>query len=183
MKTATKLTTILFSAVLCWPQQQQPGISIGGQFLRLGIDKKEALAKISAHRKWIPLGDSAVLVLASDTNDDTNGADGFNGMLYFQSGKVSGIAADKDWITEPAGYETSLAFYRLVDGITHGSPSQVTVYTRNVDGTNGTSKSVVMRFTNGRLIKLGMITLDPGHSNPFPQQVTVSECVGNCTDW
>ena len=95
--------------------------------------------------------------------------------------RISGIAADSDTSFHPESYETALAFYRLVDGVTHGESAKVTVSTYSVEASNGTGKYVVLQFETGRRIRLQMVNPDP--SQHVAQQVTVSECVGNCTDW
>jgi hypothetical protein len=108
---------LLFTASYAGPQLQQPRMSLGGVGLELDMPKQEALKKLSLCCKPISLGDAAVIV--TDKADINRGF----GMVYFADSKVSGIAADTEWSPEPSSYETALAFYRLVDERTHGSPS------------------------------------------------------------
>ena len=177
MKTVAMTLSILLAltAVCVGQQLQQPGVSVGGEVLRLNIERQEALKRLSSCCKTVPFGNDAVIV--TDKKDINQ----VFGTIYFEDGRVSGIAADKNWSPEPASYETALAFYRLVDQIAHGGPAKVTVSTYSQEATNATSKGVIMLFSTGRRIRIEIVNLDPGqHAG---QQVTVSECVGNCVDW
>ena len=111
------------------------------------MQKQEALKKLSVCCKTVPFGDAAVII-----SDKRNINRGF-GMVYFDHGKVSGIAADKDTSFKPASYETASAFYQLVDEMSHGEPANVTVYAYSFIAFNGTGKYLVISFSNGRRIR------------------------------
>jgi len=102
-------------------------------------------------------------------------------MLYFENDKLSGIASDRSWNAELASYDTALAFYRVIDERARGTTVQARVYAYGREGSNGGTKAVVLQFADGRRTKLEAMSLDPG--SDINQQVTVSECVGNCSDW
>src|ERR1022692_4093352 len=173
MKTAAMRLSVLLLTTACVGQQpHEPGVSVGSEVLHLKMERQEALKKLSSCCKTVPFGNAAVIV--TDKKDINRSF----GVVYFEDGKVSGIAADKAWSPEPASYDTALAFYRLVEQSAHGSPSQVTLYTYSQELSNGTSKWVVMRFATGRRIRVEIMNPDPGlHIAP---QVAVSECLGNC---
>src|SRR5664279_2623568 len=171
-----RLSVFLVLTAACVGQQtQQPGVSVGGAALHLNMERQEALKKLSLCCQTVPFGNAAVIV-----SDKRNVNRSF-GVVYFDQGKVSGIAADRDTSFKPPSYQTALAFYRLVDGFAHGEPAQVTVYAYSLEGSNGTGKYVVMRFADGRRIQFQLVNPDP--SEHVSQQVSVSECVGNCVDW
>jgi hypothetical protein len=157
-------------------QLQQPRLSVGAEVLQLDMSKKEALSKLSACCKAIPLGSTAVII--TEKNNINRGL----GMVYFYGDKVDGIAADKDWSPEPASYETALAFYRLVDELTHGSPAKVTLYSSSREMSDGSGKAVTV-MQGARRIRIELSTADPSEKSLAHQGVTVSECVGACTDW
>src|ERR1017187_8320287 len=97
--TSVSLLVFLLVAPACVGQQlQQPWVSIGGESLRLNMDRQEALKKLSVCCQTVPLGDAAVIV--SDKKDVNRSC----GMVYFEQGKISGIAADSDTSFQPESY-------------------------------------------------------------------------------
>jgi hypothetical protein len=166
----------LLAGLYAGSQLQQPGLSVGGVVLQLDMSKQEALETLSACCKAVPLGKAAVII--TERNDVNRGL----GMVYFYGDKVDGIAADRDWSSEPASYETALAFYRLVDEMTNGSPAKVTIYSSSREMSNGSGKAVTI-MQGARRIRMELSVVHPSQKNLAHQGVAVSECVGACTDW
>ena len=76
---------------------------MGGEVLRLNIGRQEALKRLSSCCRTVPFGNDAVIV--TDKKDINQGF----GTVYFEDGKVSGIAADKNWSPEPVVLQVSNA--------------------------------------------------------------------------
>lgn len=173
--TAIRLSALLLlTAVFVGQQLQEPELSIGGEVLRLNMDKAEVLKKLSGCCNSTSFGATAAIVMPKENASSEE----LGGEVYFERGKLSGIAADRDWNPEPASHRTALALYRLVDKMAHGKPARMTIYAYSRDMSNGEMKSVVMQFADGRRIKIEIQDRDSG-----PHQVIVSECVGACVDW
>jgi hypothetical protein len=166
----------LLGGLYAGSQLQQPALSVGGVLLQLDMSKQEALKGLSACCKAVPFGKAAVII--TEKNDINRAL----GMLYFYGSKVEGMAADRDWSPEPASYETASAFYRLVDEMTNGSPAKVTLYSSSREMSNGSGKAVTI-MQGARRIRMELQVVDPSVKNMAHQGVTVSECVGACTDW
>jgi hypothetical protein len=168
----------VFIAALCWPQPQQTGTEIGGEVIRLGMSREQALKMLSSCCNPA-LGANTIFVQARKDSYPVV----FGGTVYLDRvGKVSGIAADRYWNTDHNSLDISLAFYRVIDSISHGQPKQVTIYTRNLEFSNGSGKFIAMEFPDGRRVRVE-ITKPDQPSPDLPQQVAVSECIGNCADW
>jgi hypothetical protein len=180
MKTAMKaITLFVFTAILCWPQPQQPGTEIGGEVITLGMSREQVLKTLSSCCNPASFSDNTIFVRARKGSYPTV----FGGTVYLDGdGKVSGVAADRYWNTDQNSLDISLAFYRVIDSMSHGKPAQVTIYTRNLEFSNGTGKFIAMEFPDGRRVRVEITKPDqPGPD--LPQQAAVSECLGNCVDW
>jgi hypothetical protein len=173
------LALLIFTAILCWPQSAQPGTEIGGEMIRLGMNRERVSKILSGCCNPVPFGDGNIFVRAREGSSPVV----FGGTVYFgRDGKVSGIAADRYWSPEQESSDPALAFYRLVDSISHGKPAQVTIYTRSLEFSNGTTKFVVIEFGDGRRVRFEIVNPDEPGAN-LPQQMALSECLGNCADW
>src|SRR5947209_6803672 len=134
-------TLLLFITVLCSSQSQQPVISLGRALLHIGMDKQDALNKLSRCCKIVlmgslpSLGDSSAMVSNKDEIND------IFGNVYFKNGKVTGVIAHKDWNSGPESYKAALALFRLVDGTSHEHPVQATIVALTREMTNASSKS------------------------------------------
>ena len=157
-------------------QVERSEMSVAGQALSLGMGKRDALQRFSTCCKVTPLGSDAVIV-----QNRKNSSDELGGMVYFQRDKVVGISADRDWSPDADSYKTALAFYRLVEKSSKDARSKATIYAYSLDGSNGEAKFVVVVFDDGRRVRLEIQNPDPGPNRH--QQVAVSECIGNCSDW
>jgi hypothetical protein len=179
MKCTLALVGILFSTAALEfgsPQSEQRGTTVAGEMVQLRMNRQEAAKKFSLCCKTIPLGDNAIIV-----QNLKNSSHELGGMVYFDHDFVGGVAADRSWSSEAAPYETALAFYRLVDQRTHGTPTRATIYAYSREADNASIKYVVLQFPDGQRIRFEMTHLDPGAD--ISQQVAVSECVGACVDW
>lgn len=183
MKTLALRTValVLIVSIFSSSQSQQPAISIDNVTLHLGMEKQDALKKLSFCCKTLmtsalpSLGDSTAMV--SNKDDIYN----FIGNVYFRNGKVVGVNATRDWSAEPESYKSALALFRLVDRTAHEHSVQATITALTREMTNGSGKSIVISLDNGRSITIELSTLDPGQKiAQQQQQVTVSECLGPC---
>lgn len=157
-------------------QSAQPGTTVGGELLRLDMGRQEVLSRFSSCCVTTPLGSTQVIVQSKKSMSYELG-----GIVYFEHGKVSGLASDRSWSSGEAPYATALPLYRLVNERTHGTPTMARVYAYSRVASNASSKFVMIQFEDGRRIRLEMTHLDPGAD--VSQQTVISECVGNCADW
>lgn len=155
---------------------QQPRTTIAGETVQLDAGRRETVQRFSLCCKVIPFGENLIV-----QNKNLAAGRELGGMVYFENGKVSGLASDRSWSAEKAPYDTALAFYRLVEERSHGDLTKTTVYAHSREATNASSKYVMLQFADGRRIRLEITHLDSGAD--ISQQVVVSECVGSCVDW
>jgi hypothetical protein len=86
--------------------------------IQLGMSRDAVLMALSDCCKPTPFGDTELLVPARDIGHGVL----FGGRIYFEHGKVVGIAADRDWSTEQASHGPALSFYDWFRKMAQGGP-------------------------------------------------------------
>ncbi len=150
----------------------QPALLVGSEALSINMTREEAFRQLSRCCQSRPLGERMVVVSYKDKAAGT---------VYFEHDRVVGIASERNSSTERGTKDSALAFYRLVDQLSHGTPTEVMMYSQTRESSNGTTKTVFLQLGTGRKIMIRLFEMDPGRD--MLDGVTVSECVGNCADW
>lgn len=129
---------------------------VGGQALRVGMSREEAIAKLRVCCELTGGGDS--FFIQSKTGPPFE----LLGGIWFSQGRVSRIRPDRSYSDdrEVAGF--GLALFRITSELTQSGPSQAVIGTATTELSNGTERTITIQFANGRVLTVSALNPDKG---------------------
>ena len=134
---------------------QPPPLFIGGKPFRIGMPRQEAMALIKECCRT--QGPSDAMFLQAKTGDFS-----IIGSIHFRDDRVSELVSS---LKASGGKETSdlaLALYRAILNGRESASENVSLNAFSRESTNGTSRNIVLTYSNGRVLRLAQIAVDDG---------------------
>lgn len=146
------------------PTLHGPTLSIAGESLHLGGDKKETLKRLAAKCRVVNTA-NGVIVLDKENAD--NGCRG--DAVFFQDDVINGVSRDEARNSE--GYDSAATLYRMIG---ESSGKRASVRASAFETTNGKVKNILVSFDDGKEVVIQAV------DSPEGNYMILRSCLGTC---